>query len=71
MAFDPNNLSYGEWLNTYSSPTDTMIEISETDYFSLASGLELGDMIILKSSDDDGGIYKVTQVTPAVTIAKI
>ncbi len=71
MAFDPTKFAYGPWLCSYLSTTDTMIEISETGYFDLLNDATLAQMIIIKSSDNDAGIYKVTQVTPPVTIAKI
>lgn len=71
MAFDPQNFNPGRWIATYISDTDTMIEIAETGYFDLLPNVEVGQLIILKSSDNDAGISKVTQVTPSVTIAKI
>lgn len=71
MAFDPENFHPELFLSSYLSTTDTMVEITETDYFSLAPYMALGNMIIIKSSDGDGGIYKVTQASGMVTIAKI
>lgn len=71
MAFDPQYFVKGPWLCSYCSSTDTMIEIAETGYFDLLPDVEIGCLIILKSSDNDAGISKVTQVTPTVTIAKI
>lgn len=70
---NPDQVMHG-----YGSSSDTLATIAASAYFNSAytvfnstDKFRQGDLIMVKDSVDDAQIYKVTAVTPDVTVAVI
>lgn len=68
---------FNQVMHCYCSTLDTLGTIIKPDYFDLiyasrgSDWIKKGDLIAVKDATNDAQIYKITAVTPNVTIAAL